>query len=289
MPPTRVESTGVPQAIASSTAHGLASPWVGRHEHVGLLLEARAAAGRMGSSRWTRTPGRSGTWRGRHEVEVDRRARAPAERREQVLAALLGEAPADEQHARRARSRRARGPVALEVEPGMVLDHVRARVPSRSTPRRAQPVQASTSAARRSARRSSARLGAIVDRAWRSVARQAGIAHQSRTVASTRQHDRHAAHRRRHRQRDRLAVHVHDVRPATRAARARRRRARAATGPGASAACAGRASRCASERQRARRERGASAPSARARRSGPRRGRRGEPDAQRRPRAGPGP
>jgi hypothetical protein len=89
-------------------------------------------------------------------------AEALAQRLQEILAALLGEPAADEQHPREAPlTLRGLRPVALEVDAGVMLEHPLARGASPSAARRAQAVQARTTAALFSARRSSALLGAI--------------------------------------------------------------------------------------------------------------------------------
>ena len=182
-----VETTGVPQAIASSTAHGVRVA-VGRQaHHVGLLLEVEQA--RVGRAEPVDAHARRARARrrgSRGPAPPSRRARPPSAA-SRSSPPFSREAPADEQHARPLALAPRRGPVALEVDPGMVLDRPARRAPGRSTARRAQSVHASTSAARRSARRSSARLGAIVARriALRAGARPASPTSPARSCPST--------------------------------------------------------------------------------------------------------
>ena len=131
-----VASTGVPHAIASSTAHGTRPPWVGRHSRSACCCRS-SSSGSEGPAGGRARPGAWLDLGGRDEVELDALAELLAERREQVVAALLGEAAADEQHARALARPARRRAVALQVEAGW-CSITRAPGAERSTRARAQ-------------------------------------------------------------------------------------------------------------------------------------------------------
>ncbi len=184
MPPTSEPRIGVPQAIASRTAHGAASAPLGSASRSACWRRS-INSGSPGPRRWTRNPGRGSTSAGVTASSSTVVPRSSASAATRSAPPLSSQRPPTENPRQRALTALGRRGERREIQARVVLDRMGA-ASAASTPGAARPAgprQHERGGGK--VRRSAARLGISSAAARRPILRRAGIAHQSPTVTST--------------------------------------------------------------------------------------------------------